>query len=245
MKVKLLMLLFFIANHVTYSQTEQLINGIVLCEQLPVIKVDIANYNSKQVVITNALGTFSIAAKIGDELIFISKKHYIKKITVDQKGIETTNLIIYLSLKPEELKEVLVTKIPAIKLSKDAKWEQGKLDKIALEKAVSTPKVLGVYTGGIENGVNLMRIGGMIIKLFRKEKDVVKKELAQIDFKNLARSSCDKKFYLETLKLSPDEMELFLEFCDADPNAKTVALNENVLSMMDFLYKKNSEFKKL
>lgn len=98
MLVKLLVAIFFLAIHFTYSQTEQLINGTLLCEQLPLVTVDIANYYSKHVVITNEVGAFSIAAKIGDELIFISKNHYIKKITVDQKAIETTNLIIYLSL---------------------------------------------------------------------------------------------------------------------------------------------------
>ncbi|MEC5164953.1 hypothetical protein RCH18_000676 [Flavobacterium sp. PL11] len=245
MKVKLLVFLFFIVIHTTYSQTEQLINGSILCEQLPLTKVEIANYNSKHVVLTNEFGAFSIFAKTGDELIFISRNHDIKKITVSQKTIETNNLIVYLTLKPEELNEVIVTKIPSIKLSKDAKWEEGKLDEMALDKAASKPKVLGVYAGGIENGMNLMRIGGMIIKLFKKEKDVIKKELPQIDFKTLARSSCDNKFFLETLHLKREQIDLFLQFCDADPKSKLITENANVLSVMDFLTTKNVEFKKL
>jgi hypothetical protein len=36
--------------------------------------------------------------------------------------------------KVEELKEVIVQSMPSIKLSKDAKWEQAKLDQYTLEK---------------------------------------------------------------------------------------------------------------
>jgi hypothetical protein len=41
---------------------------------------------------------------------------------------------IKISLKVEELKEVIVQSMPSIKLSKDAKWEQAKLDQYTLEK---------------------------------------------------------------------------------------------------------------
>ncbi|MCL6460318.1 MAG: hypothetical protein I4O51_00395 [Flavobacterium micromati] len=245
MKVKLLVFLFFIVIQTTCSQTEQLINGTVLCEQLSLNKVEIANFNSKHVVLTNKLGAFSIYAKIGDELIFISNNHDITKIVVNQKTIETNNLIVYLNLKPEELNEVIITKIPSIKLSKDAKWEEGKLDKMALDKAASTPKVLGVYTGRIENGMDIMRICGKILGLFIKEKEVAKKEGILSDFTSLAKSSCDNKFYLETLHLKREQIDLFLQFCDADPKSKLITESANVLSVMDFLSKKNIEFKKL
>jgi hypothetical protein len=226
-----------------FSQTEKLINGKVLHEQFPLEKVDVVNFISKKVVITNAAGEFSIMAKAGDELIFISKNHDIKKIVLDQKTIDKNNLLISLILKPEELEEVLITKMPSIKLSTDKTYEQVKLDQLAIEKSARSLKT-GVYNGSIENGMNLMRIGRMILKLFIKEKEVVK-ETPQIKFKQLARSSCDEKFYLQTLKLKPQEISIFLQFCDADPKSKTLLENSNILSMMDFLSIKNIEFKKL
>lgn len=235
-------LLFFVFQS-SLSQTEKLINGKVLHEQFPVEKVEVANFSSKKVAVTNAAGEFSIMAKAGDELIFISKDHDIKKIVIDQKTIDKNKLIISLILKPEELKEVVIRKIPSIKLGTDKAYEQGKLDQLAVEKSARSLKT-GVYNGSIENGMDLMRIGGMILKLFIKEKEVVK-ETPQIEFKSLARNSCDQKFYLQTLKLKPDEIDLFLEFCDADPKSKIVAQSNNVLTVMDFLFAKNIEFKKL
>ena len=46
-------------------------------------------------------------------------------------------------------------------------------------------------------------------------------------------------------KLRPEEKELFIEFCDADPRSKTILEHNNVLTTMDFLYAKNEMFKKL
>ncbi|WP_395056178.1 hypothetical protein [Flavobacterium sp.] len=236
-------LLFFVFQS-GFSQTDKLINGKVLHEQFPVAKVEVANFNSKKTTITNAAGEFSILVKAGDAILFISKSHDIKKIVLDQKTIDQNNLIISLILKPEQLEEVVITKMPSIKLSTDKGYEQGKLDKYALEKSARSLKT-GVYNGSIENGMDLMRIGGMILGLFIKEKDEVKKTPPNIEFTALAKSSCDQKFYIETLKLKPDEIPLFLQFCDADPKSKTLIENSNILSMMDFLSSKNIEFKKL
>jgi hypothetical protein len=238
-----LALLFFVLQS-SFSQTEKLIHGKVLHEQFPVGKVEVANFNSKKTTITNAAGEFSILVKAGDALLFISKNHDIKKIVVDQKTIDQNNLIISLILKPEQLEEVVITKMPSIKLSTDKGYEQGKLDKYALEKSARSLKT-GVYNGTIENGMDFMRIGGMILNLFRKEKEKVTPGPPKIEFIALAKSSCDQLFYIETLKLKPDEIPLFLQFCDADPKSKTLIENHNILSMMDFLSSKNIEFKKL
>ena len=236
-------LLFFVLQS-GFSQTEKLINGNVFYEQIPLEKVDVVNFISKKVTVTNAAGGFSILVKAGHELIFISKNHNIKKIVLDQKTIDKNNLIILLILKPEQLEEVVITKMPSIKLSTDKAYEQGKLDQLAVEKSARSLKT-GVYNGRIENGMDLMRIGGMILGLFIKEKEKVPEIKLQNEFKQLARSSCDEKFYIETLKLKPEEIPLFLQFCNADPKSKTIIENSNVLSMMDFLSTKNIEFKKL
>lgn len=237
------LLLFFVCQS-GFSQTEKLIDGKVLHERFPVGKVEVVNYNSKKITITNAAGEFSIVVKTGDALLFISKTHDIKKIVVDQNTIDQNNLLISLILKPEQLDEVVVTKLPSIKWEKDKKWEQGKLDQLVLEKSAKRLKT-GVYNGTIENGMDFMRIGGMILGLFVKEKEKIKKSPPKIEFTALAKSSCDQKFYTETLKLKPDEIPLFLQFCDADPKSKTLIENHNILSMMDFLSTKNIEFKKL
>jgi hypothetical protein len=51
-----------------------------------------------------------------------------------------------------------------------------------------------------------------------KRKRRSQKTVPEIDFSTVAKNSCNQKFYLETLKLKANEIELFLQFCEADPN---------------------------
>jgi hypothetical protein len=242
MKVKLLSTLILFTSQFSFSQT---IKGKVVCNNYTIPKVEVINANTKALTVTDANGEFSIIAKTNDALVFVSKEHQVKKLIINPKLFTNGEIDVELILKAEELNEVVITNMPSIKLSMDATWEQKKIDQYAIEKNASTPKVIGVNMGTIENGMNLMRIGGMVLGLFKKEKEEVKKALPEIEFSTVAKNSYDQKFYLETLKLHPNEIELFLQFCEADPKSKIVATNNNMLSTMDFLFAKNVEFKKI
>jgi hypothetical protein len=242
MKIKLLSALILFTTQFSFSQT---IKGKVVFNNYAIPKVEIINASTKTLTISDVNGEFSIIAKINDILVFVSKEHQVKKITINPKLFTKDELVVELILKAEELNEVVITNLPTIKLSKDTKWEQMKIDQYATEKNAAALKVTGVNMGTIENGMNLMRIGGMLLGLLKKEKEEVKKALPEIAFSTLAKNSYDQKFYIETLKLQADEIELFLQFCEADPKSKIVAANNNTLSTIDFLFVKQEEFKKL
>lgn len=245
MKVKLLVIISLISVQFGFSQTQTLLKGKVVSENIAMQGVEVINITTKKSASTNFEGFFSISAKAKDSLVFYSKDYYLKKMLLTQTNIDTNNLLVTISKKPEELEEVVITKMASIKLSKDKGYEQRKLDGYALEKAATAVKNPAVYTGTIENGIDFMRIGGMILGLFKKEKEPAKKTIPQIEFATLAKKTCDQKFYLENLKLKPDEIELFLQFCDADIKSKKIIEDYNILSMMDFLSIKNIEFHKL
>lgn len=242
MKVKLLSALILFTSQFSFSQT---IKGKVVFNNYAIPKVEVINASTKTLAVSDTNGEFSISAKTNDILVFVSKEHQVKKITINPKLFTKDVLVVELILKAEELNEVVITTMPSIKLSMDDTWEQKKIDQYAIEKNATTPKVIGVNMGTIENGMNLMRIGGMVLGLFIKEKEAIKKTVPEIEFSTLAKNSFDQKFYLETLKLQANEIELFLQFCEADPKSKTVAASNNTLSTMDFLFAKNTAFKKL
>lgn len=242
MKVKLLSALILFTSQFSFSQT---IKGKVVFNNYAIPNVEVINSNSKTLTVSDSNGEFSIIAKTSDILVFVSKEHQVKNIIINPKLFTKNQLLVELILKAEELNEVLITNIPSIKISKDQKWEQDKLDQYTLEKNAGTPKALGIYTGTIENGMDFMRIGSMIASLFRKEKQEIKNSIPVIEFTTLAKSRYDPKFYLETLKLKADEIELFLQFCETDPKSKTLSQDSTTLSMMDFLITKNVQFKKL
>ena len=241
MKEKLLSTLLFFTSPFIFSQV---IKGKVMFNNYAIRNVEIINSNSRTLTVSDANGYFSIDAKMNDILVFVAKNYEVAKIIVNPLIINNKDLIIELVLKAEELKEVVITKMPSIKLSSNAKYGVEKLDKYGLEKSAYTPKVIGVNMGTIENGMDFIRIGSMIGGLFKREKEPVKKESPIAPFKDLAKTSCKQSYFLETLKLKPEEIELFLEFCDADPKSNTIAESKNILITMDFLLEKSIDFKK-
>jgi hypothetical protein len=246
MKVRLLIIFLLIAFQIVYSQTERHINASVVCLDFALQGIDVANLVSKNTTITNNFGNFSILAKAGDQLVFISKKYEYKTITLKQADFEKTNFVISLIKKPEELDEVVVKKIKFDKLVYN-EYEQDALDKLSLEN--SQAKVRNPFTqdGSIPNGMDINRMSNDFIKIIKK---IIKREdkkeiiVKKIDFKEYATKQLKADFYNKSLYLKPEEVGLFLEFCDADVVSKTFTTQTNALTIMEFLFVKNVEFKK-
>ena len=145
--------------------------------------------------------------------------------------------------KAEELDEVIINKVQSIDWKIDPNYEQIKRDEIAAERAERRLKNTRIDDLSIDKGLNIARIGKTVFKLLVKETPKIK--TIQKEFKEVVRNTYGQKFYTETLQLKPDEIELFLQFCDTDPKSKTLLQNTDVLPLMDFLIKKNIDFKKL
>ncbi|NRT16030.1 hypothetical protein HNP99_002392 [Flavobacterium sp. 28A] len=242
MKIKLLSALLLLSFQLCFSQN---IKGKVMCNSYIIPNVEVINSFTKKLTTTDAEGNFSIDAKTNDLLVFVSKEHQLKKLTINPLLFINNELIVELTLNAEELNEVVVTNMPSIKLSKDDSWEQTKLDQYTLEKRTAAPKVQGVYTGELVNGVDFMRIGGMLLSLFIKDKEPAKKEPAEVLFKDFVKSHCNQSYFEKTLDIKPEKIGLFMEFCDADPRSKSITTSKNVLTLMDFLLEKKTAFKKL
>ena len=245
MKVKLLLVLSLFAYQFAFSQTEKLLKGVVSSDNFLLQNVDVINKNSQKSTKTNDKGEFVVTVKANDSLLFYAKDYYLKRLKVTKEQIGQSNLQVLMIKKPEELDEVVVEKTHSIKLNKDKKYEQGKRDEIDVINSVESIKKRTVYEGNIDNGMNFIAIGKKILDLFSKEKEPEKEAPPEIEFEIMKKNTCDEKFYLETLKLKPDEIDLFLQFCDTDPKSKALIEHHNVLSMMDFLLAKNIEFQKL
>ncbi|WP_268848012.1 hypothetical protein [Flavobacterium aestivum] len=245
MNVKLLLVLFLFTCQFSFSQTKKFLTGVVSSENFLLYNVDVINKTSQKSTTTNENGEFIIAVKPNDSLFFYIKDFNLKKLKVSQKLIDQNNLQVEMLKKAELLEEVLVEKKQNLKLSKDKKYEQSKLDQYTTEKFDNNEGFQAMREGTFVNGLNFITLGKKFIDLFSKEKEPQKETTPEIEFAVLAKNICDQKFYLETLKLKPDEIDLFLQFCDADPKSKKVVKDNNVLSMMDFLTIKNREFKKL
>jgi hypothetical protein len=230
MKSKLVFIAFLFLFQFSFSQTEKLLQGKVLSGDFPVEGVEIVNLVTEKTATTDTNGRFNILVKKDDMLVFVSEKYEYKRLFLDKEFLDKNNFIILLTRKPEQLEEVVITKISFPKI----KFDKNIASQLNIEKAAANPKPYGVYDGTIENGI------AMYINLpFRQKK------IHQIEFKELMKKSYNDSFYIETLKLKPEEIGLFIEFCDVDPKSKIILENTNSLSLMDFLLAKKIEFKKL
>ena len=240
-QIKFVIFFLILIVQISFSQTETVYKGKILCNNFPIENIEIININSEKSAFSNSVGEFSIAAKAEDIVVFASKLYDYKRISVLPEYLNNCIQIISLIKKPEELNEVIVTKM---------KWQHIGSDKnasnqIALDKMQSQIKNPFIYDGSITNGPDLMKIGKLIIDLFKKDKTEIKNKIPEIQFYELAKNKNYQEYYSKSLNLKPDEIELFLQFCDADPKSKIVAQNNNSLAMMDFLFAKSLEFKKL
>ncbi|URC14080.1 hypothetical protein [Flavobacterium sp. B183] len=175
--------------------------------------------------------------------MFFSKDYFFTRLKITQENIDQNNIVVNMVIKPEELNEVVITniKFDPIKIS------QQEIDDIKLAKdAGSLQKYTGVYNGTITNGIDFARLGKGLIGLFKTEDDKpAKNKTPKTDFKKLVAASIPDDFFVKNLNLKPEEKELFIEFCDADPRSKSLLENSNILITMDFMYAKNEEFKTL
>jgi hypothetical protein len=242
MKVKLLVILLTCIHHFNYSQANKSLKGIVISDNFLLQNVDVINKTTQTSTTTNANGEFVLSAKVNDSIIFYSKEYYLKCIKLSPNDIETNNISVSMVKKPEELEEIIIRQTPKIDLKSLKKWEQIKRDEITAERTENRLKTPGIYDGIIDKGLNLKRIAKTLFGHSKKE--LTDDKLSKNEFKELAKNICDQKFYLQTLKLKPEETALFLDFCDADPQSKILMEHPNVLSMMDFLSTKNLEFQK-
>jgi len=244
MKVKLLLFLFLLIYQFSFSQTEKLLKGVVSSENFLLYNVDVINKTSQKSTTTNENGEFEIVVKTNDSLLFYRKDFNLKRLKVSPKQIELNNLQVAMLKNAEELDEVIVAKKQNFKLSQDKKYEQSKLDSYATEKFDNREGHQVLREGKFVNGLNFINIGKKLLDLLVKEKEP-EKETPEIEFATLAKNTCEQKFFTYNLKLKPDEIDIFLRFCDVDPKSKTVAKDNNILNMMDFLSAKNIEFQKL
>lgn len=224
----------FIYSSVGFSQTAKNISGRLVSEGTALPAIDIVNSTTKKVTKSDNKGNFTIQAKMGDELYIISNDYFDQQITVFKKLFEQESIVIELEKRPIELDGVTVSRAESMKI----KVTQADMDEAKLIKQQNTLKVQNVHTGEIENGVDFVRIGKGIGNWFKK------KQKPFMDFREYIALHFKSDFFINELKLKPDEVPLFLAFCEVDIKSKGISERQNLLETTKFLLNKNEDFKK-
>lgn len=204
--------------------------------------VDVVNMNSKKSSTTDSDGNFSLWIEAGDELYFLSKDYSDLKKVITTTDLTQNPLVIILTKKPIELEDVEIVKKSSLKVQ----ISQADIDAIKLTKQANALKVVNLYDGSIENGVDFVRMFKGVSNWFKnKDKEPERKPVPPPSFKDFLSSHYDRNFYLNNLKLKPEEIDLFIAYCEVDTRATVLAARQDILEMADFLFEKNEAFRKL
>lgn len=238
MKTTSLIAVFLFVFQLGFGQSEKRLHGKVINNGFPIGGIDVINPSNSALTVTDASGRFSIMAKVGDVLIFAGKNYTTTRISLKQKDFDKSGIETALDKEVIQLVEVEISKeVDDVKLDTPTVAPLRSVDNI-LNSATNVM----VYNGSITHGLNFVAIGKMIGKLFKGKDD---KTLANVDTKDYVADNFNKDFFLNTLKLKEEEIGIFLEFCYADPKATTIANNNNILEVTDFLISKNEAFRKV
>ncbi|MFC4475546.1 hypothetical protein [Flavobacterium chungangensis] len=239
MKVKLLTTISFLTYQLSISQTEKLLHGKVVSQENVLQNVEVINKTAKTSTRTNEFGEFSILVKEQDSVLFFSKDYLFTRLKLTAKDLEKSYLIVEMTPKAEELENVTVSRSIFNKAEiKKIANDKEKIKEIKNRKQFDeVTSKLNVYDGRIKNGLDFS------YPIFDKPKKKI--EPRDDRFKKLVIATCSPDFFIKNLKINPEEKEIFLNFCNADSKSKTLLDKSNDLELIDFLYAKNEEFKKL
>lgn len=223
----------------TFSQSN--FSGIVTSQSIPLSKVEIINLTKKISTKSNERGEFQIQVEVNDEIIFYLKDYTQLNEKIKNEHLTTQNNIVLVK-RPIELGEIKIVKAPKVYIIND--YESLKMAKIHKEQL--QPKVVGVYTGEIQNGIDFIGITDklftLIGKIFKKNEDV-KKNKMKISFEDYIVKNFGQDYLLKKLYLQENEFELFLKFCKDDNQTASIIDNDNKLDVLEYLMKKAKEFK--
>lgn len=200
----------------------------------PIHNVEVINISKKEVITTNSEGVFEIKATTGNWITFYHKNYDVVKIYVDSLFDYSKSLEIELSEKSTQIEEVLVEKQQPF-----LKGLKTKMPVIPYNKPTTN-----FSDGTVNTPVDFIQVFGLIKGLFKNKDKVSFKPKEPVQFRTFTAQSYSTDFLMNSLKLKPEEVESFLNFCSFDSKSKEAVENSDKLVLLQFLITKSEEFKK-
>ncbi|MEW5674907.1 hypothetical protein ABGT15_01175 [Flavobacterium enshiense] len=262
MRSSIFVLLLFLVSTVVVAQdiSRTMLSGRVVSDSIPVENITIENITAKKLATTDDKGNFRLLAREKDTLVFSGIAFKSSVLLVSHTHMNDDDLKIRLHVRVNELEELIVRpytltgnletdtknlKVKAINLNlgaMDLSAPEVKYNPVEQGLKSVLPQTESQLTG-----VNLMGIGKMIAKSVFKSKPKEKKIefITQKIFSDAVKEKFNSRFFTETLKLKPDEVDLFLAYCDDNNLENRKLLNpKKEFELIDFLLKKSEEYLK-
>lgn len=261
MRNRLYLILVVLFPILTFGQVERsLLKGKIVADSLEVGNITVNNKTANVVTMTDANGNFRLMAQEKDTLIFSGVSFHSSFLVVSHSHMMDDDLTIRLKVKINALDEIIVRPY-TITGNLETDTEKLKVKTIDLNLGaidLSLPNVqyspvdnalkstMGV-PGNAFNGINFIQLGERLEKLlFKSKPKPVKIEyITDKIFSDAVKEKFSQKFFTENLKLQPEQIDLFLVFCDdGSPESRALLNPKKEFELIDYLLKKSEEYLK-
>ncbi|MFA9186806.1 hypothetical protein AAGV33_12580 [Flavobacterium sp. FBOR7N2.3] len=247
MKTKVSVLFFLLLAQFSFCQVEgarKSLKGQVRNDLVPVENVIVFNVNANEGTVVDQFGLFEVEAKVNDTLVFSSLSFKSKKIVLSEGDFIAPKLIVNMDVFTNELAEVLIR--AKKELSPIEGNSQKYVDLKYFDDEKSSPKNRTLPpVGGIENGMDFVRIYKDVLGVLRKNNPQKTDFYKETSFSEFALHKVNYSFFSNTLDLEDDEIKLFLIYCENDSKSRELMQPSEEFRLMDFLINKNKEYKKI
>lgn len=219
-----LLFLFFLAVQITFGQkaVSKEIFGQIFEQSTSVEGVNIINNNTQITTVSDVNGMFSIAVKAGDVLVFSSVNLEPLKRRITSDDLNSSSLVIKMTAKQIELKEVVV--------NENANITAENLGIIPHGQKKYTPAERKVYTATSTSVDKVINAISGRTKMLKKEVKVEKKEAL---FRKL-EYLFEEAYYTDRLKIPLEHIKGFQLYCVDNPEF-AVSLDTKNKTMSMFL----------
>lgn len=249
-KILLIVVLIFGVGTNLYSQEERtILQGKVKYDDNFLEDINIINLATNIGTASNSHGIFIIPAAKGDSILFSSISYQNRIIVITDHLIEEESLSVYLEPGFNELDEVEILRKVRLEFNNVAIDQRTVLDndEITLSAAPDVRQTFD-YNTQLTNGVSFIGIYNAITKNARAKKRNETNETIRITrlkdaFSFKLKSDYGDKFFEEWLYIPANEINLFLEFCDA--NGLRELYDSNEFLIKNFLVLQSNEYLEL
>ena len=220
--------------------------GLVKQDSILLVNINIINKATNTGAASDKDGIFTMNAKEGDSILISSINYINRIIKITSTHINNKKIEIYLEPDYNELDEIFLEK------KNNLNWE-----KIAVEKGTildndkntykKPPTITTDPTYG-NSGVNIIAVVFKIadelffkkIRLKKKQKKqaLKLKEENQLNFINNLVTNYSETFFVNELKIHPDKIYLFIEYCEDKGLKEHYKSNEIVVKNFLLTYSK-------
>ena len=213
---------------------EKELQGKVTVNSVLIEGVNITNTSNQRTTVSDKVGMFQLVVKEGDVLVFSAVNLEILRKKINKQDLILDLILVQMTLKSDELKEVIVTQHPEINAVSLGISPQGMKHYTAAERKIYTAN----SGGGIDGLLN--KISGRTAML-KKELVVEKKEGLLLKIELLF----ENKYYIETLKIPADYIKGFQYYCIEDSSLAAAIQSKNKTMILFLIVPLAEKFNKI